>query len=176
MDFAAPPQSPFGPPDPTLTFPDNEDPPHHNHPTISPEEFAATLRISMQAFHSFAAAHKTFMANTTKERLNKHGTPQSFALNDRVKIYVPPTHAQILRTGRKSNHIVAWRGPCKITRILSSSSYEMEEEASGRTFQRSIINIRPFRASRNPPPPPHDLIAVAALHPQTPRSAFHTPR
>jgi transposase InsO family protein len=180
MDFAAPPQSPFGPPDPTLTFPDNEDPPHHNHPTISPEEFAATLRISMQAFHSFAAAHKSFMANTTKERLNKHGTPQSFALHDRVKIYVPPTHAQILRTGRKSNHIVAWRGPCKITRILSSSSYEMEEEASGRTFQRSIINIRPFRASRNPPPPHHDLIAVAALRPQTiiavrdtPESSFH---
>ena len=75
MDFAAPPQSPFGPPDPTLTFPDNDDPPHHDRSNVSPEEFAATLRISMQAFHSFAAAHKTFMAKTTEERLNKLGTP-----------------------------------------------------------------------------------------------------
>ena len=179
MDFAAPPQSPFGPPDPTLILPDNEDSTHHC-PNVSPEEFAAALRISMQAFHSFASAHKTFMAKTTEERLNRHGTPQTFALNDRVKIYVPPTHAQILRTGRKSNHIVAWRGPCKISRILSPSSYEMVEDCSGRTFQRSIINIRPFRASRSPPPPHHDLIAVAALHPQTiiavrdtPDSSFH---
>ena len=105
----------------------------------------------MKAFHAFAAAHKTFMAKTTEERLNQHGTPKTFALHDRVKIYVPPTHAQILRTGRKSNHIVAWRGPCTITSILSPSTYEMEEDCSGRTFQRSIINIRPFRASRTPP-------------------------
>jgi hypothetical protein len=106
MDFAAPPKSPFGPPDPTLLLPDTEDPAHHCS-NVSPEEFAAALRISMQAFHSFASAHKTFMAKTTEERLNRHGTPQTFALNDRVKIYVPPTHAQIIRTGRKSNHIVA---------------------------------------------------------------------
>jgi hypothetical protein len=58
----------------------------------------------MHAFHSFAAAHKTYMTTTTEERLNKHGTPKIFALNDRVKIYVPPTHAQLLRAGRKSNH------------------------------------------------------------------------
>ena len=175
MDFAAPPQSPFGPPNPNIV-PDNHDPPNN----VSPEDFVATLQTSMHAFHSFAAAHKTYMATTTEERLNKDGTPKTFALNDRIKIYVPPTHAQILRTGRKSNHIVAWRGPCTITRILSPSSYEMEEDCSGRTFQRSIINIRPFRATKDPPPPHHDLIAVAALHPKTviairdtPDSSFH---
>ena len=181
MDFAAPPQSPFGPPDPTLVFLDNDlQHPTHQSSNVSPEEFAAALRISTQAFHSFAAAHKTFMATTTEERLNKHGTPKTFALQDRVKIYVPPTHAQILRTGRKSNHIVAWRGPCTITRILSASSYEMEEDCSGRRFQRTIINIRPFRATKNPPPPHHDLISTAALYPKTiiavrdtPTSSFH---
>ena len=179
MDFAAPPQSPFGPPDPYLVFLDNA-PSTHPSSNVSPEDFAAALCISTQAFHSFAAAHKTFMATTTEERLNKHGTPKTFALQDRVKIYVPPTHAQILRTGRKSNHIVAWRGPCTITRILSASSYEMEEDCSGRRFQRTIINIRPFRATKNPPPPHHDLISTAALYPKTiiavrdtPTSSFH---
>ena len=180
MDFAAPPQSPFGPPNPTMDIPDNRDPPNHDPAQVSPEDFAAALRTSMHAFHSFAAAHKNYMAKTTEERLNKHGTPKTFALHDRVKIYVPPTHAQILRTGRKSNHIVAWRGPCTITRILSPSSYEMEEDCSGRKFQRTIINIRPFRATKNPPPPHHDLISAAALHPRTiiavrdtPTSSFH---
>jgi hypothetical protein len=180
MDFAAPPQSPFGPPNPLLAVPDNYDPPNDDIAEVSPEDFADALRISMHAFHSFAAAHKTYMATTTEERLNKHGTPKTFALQDRVKIYVPPTHAQILRTGRKSNHIVAWRGPCTITRILSASSYEMEEDCSARRFQRTIINIRPFRATKNPPPPHHDLISTAALYPKTviavrdtPTSSFH---
>jgi hypothetical protein len=181
MDFACPPTSPFGPPDPALDLSDQSDPPNFD-PTspVSPVEFAAALRISMQAFHAMAAAHKSFLAKTTEERLNKHGTPTTFALNDRVKIYVPPTHAQILRTGRRSNHIVAWRGPCKITRLLSPTSYEVEEEGSGRTFQRTIINIRPFRATKTPPPPHHDLVSSAALLPSTiiavrdtPDSAFH---
>jgi hypothetical protein len=127
-----------------------------------------------------ALAHKSFLAATTEARLNKYGIPKTFKINDRVKIYVPPTHAQILHTGRKSNHIVAWRGPCFITQILSPSSYEMEEECSGRKFQRTIINIRPFRATKNPPPPHHDLVSAAALHANTivavrdtPDSAFH---
>jgi hypothetical protein len=127
-----------------------------------------------------ALAHKTFMARTTEERLNRHGTPTTFAINDRVKIYVPPTHAQIQKTGRRSNHIVAWRGPCKVIRVLSPAAYEVEEECSGRKFQRTIINIRPFCASKAPPPPHHDLVSAAALLPNTiiavrdtPDSAFH---
>jgi hypothetical protein len=81
--------------------------------TVAPEEFAAALRVSVQAFHAMALAHKNFLATTTEERLNKHGTPKTFALNDRVKIYVPPTHAQILRTGRKSNRITSSPGAAR---------------------------------------------------------------
>jgi hypothetical protein len=102
MDFAAPPKSPFGPPEPALLLIDQEDPPNFSpSPNVSPEAFIAALRISVQAFHALASAHKHFLAQTTEERLNKYGTPKTFALNDRVKIYVPPTHAQILRTKRR---------------------------------------------------------------------------
>jgi len=178
MDFASPPTSPFGPPDPAILLQPNDQ--LHAPSSVSPAEFAASLRVSVQAFHVLAASHKTFLATTTEERLNRHGTPTTFALHDKVKIYVPPTHAQILHTGRKSNHIVAWRGPCTITRVLSPSSYEMVEDCSGRTFQRTIINTRPFRATKNPPPPHHDLVSAAALLPHTliavrdtPDSSFH---
>ncbi len=142
MDFASPAKSAFGPPEPDLTFPDLEDPPTQEMSPVSPEVYIAALRVSVHAFHTFAATHKTFMAKNTQDRLNKYGIPHTFALNDRVKIYVPPTHAQLLRTGRRSNHIVAWRGPCRITKILSPTSYEMEEKGSGRTFQRTINNTR----------------------------------
>ena len=93
MDFASPPKSPFGPPDPDLTFPDLDDPPEQPSTQISPDAFIDALRISVKAFHAFAATHKLFMAQMTQERLNMHGIPQTFAINDRVKIYVPPTHA-----------------------------------------------------------------------------------
>ncbi len=182
MDFAWPPQSPFGPPDPALVLADQTDPPNFD-PTapVSPSDFAAALRLSMHAFHTMASAHKSYMATSTEERLNKHGIPKTFAIHDRVKLYVTPTHAQILHTGRKSNHIVAWRGPCKVLRLLSPSSYEVEEEeGSRRKFQRTIINIRPFRATKTPPPPHHNLVSSAALLPttviavhDTPDSAFH---
>jgi hypothetical protein len=57
----------------------------------------------------------------------------------------------------------------------------MQEECSGRKFQRTIINTRPFRASKAPPPPHHDLVSAAALYYPTtniavrdsPTSAFH---
>jgi hypothetical protein len=176
MDFASPARSPFGPPDPDLCLPDQIDPPDlQPNSLVSPADFAAALRLSVQAFHAMALAHKTFMTHTTEERLNRHGTPTSFAIHDRVKIYVPPTHAQILQTGRRSNHIVAWRGPCKVVRVLSPAAYEVEEECSGRKFQRTIINIRPFRASKAPPSPHHDLVSAAALLPNTIIAVRDTP-
>jgi hypothetical protein len=120
---------------------------------------------------------------TTAKRLNEHGTPAHFALHDRVKIYMPPTHAQIQRTGRRAQHIVAWRGPCIVTAILSASTYRVQEECSQRFFERSIINMRPYRATSAPPPPHHDLLSTMALTTGTlvavrdsPTSAFHLAR
>jgi hypothetical protein len=73
MDFTSLSKSPFSPVDPDLTFPDLEDPPNLELTPVSTEAFIQALRISVHAFHSFAATHKTFMAQTTQERLNKHG-------------------------------------------------------------------------------------------------------
>jgi transposase InsO family protein len=172
MDFGSPPVSAFAPPLPLDTSdpsPDDEDSQQLLSPptVISPEWAASAIRISVAAFHRFALAHHTYMQKTTQERLNQQGNPTSFQLNDRVKIYVPPTNAQLLRTGRRAKHIVAWRGPCRITQVLSPVTYEMVEECSNRTFQRTLVNIRPFRASRTPPPPHHDMLSLAPLDPGT---------
>jgi hypothetical protein len=179
MDHGTPPKLPFAPPDPTLQILDHDDSPDIG-PSPSPEAFIAALRTSVDAFHRFAATHKLFVAKTTQERLNQYGTPTHFHLGDRVKIYVPPTHNQVQRTGRRSNHIVAWRGPCRVTKVLSQTAYEMVEECSNRTFQRTLVNIRPFRATNDPPPPHHDLLSAAKLLPgtivavrDTPQSKFH---
>jgi hypothetical protein len=94
MDHGAPAQLPFAPPDPAFHIPDHDDSPELS-PSPSPAEFIDALQTSVHAFHRFVATHKTFLAKTTEERLNKNGTPAHFSVHDRVKIYVvcpPLTH------------------------------------------------------------------------------------
>jgi transposase InsO family protein len=172
MDFGASPVSAFAPPHPTddtTPSPDDDDS-QQSLPapaSTSPELAAAAIRISVAAFHRYAHAHRTYMQRSTEDRLNHQGTPTTFQLNDRVKIYVPPTHPQLLRTGRRAKHVVAWRGPCRITQVLSPTTYEMIEDCSNRIFQRTIVNIRPYRATRAPPPPHHDMLSASPLDPGT---------
>ncbi len=183
MDFGSPPVSPFFPAITALPHPDDDAPREDPPSPVSPVAYADALRTSTAAFHRFASSHHTYVQATTAKRLNEHGIPAHFALADRVKIYMPPTHAQIQRTGRGAQHIVAWRGPCVITDILSASTYRVQEECSKRFFARSIINMRPFRATSAPPPPHHDLLSAMALTTGTlvavrdsPDSAFHLAR
>ena len=107
MDFGSPPVSLFVPAITALPHPENDAPREDPTFPISPAAFAEALQTSTAAFHRFAASHHTYVQQKTAERLNEHGTPAHFQVNDRVKIYMPPTHARILRTGRRSQHIVA---------------------------------------------------------------------
>jgi hypothetical protein len=43
----------------------------------------------------------------------------------------------------------------------------MKEECSNCFFERTIVNIRPYLASRSPPPPHHDMLSTAPLGPGT---------
>jgi hypothetical protein len=43
----------------------------------------------------------------------------------------------------------------------------MIEDCSNRIFQRTIVNIRPYRATRAPPPPHHDMLSASPLDPGT---------
>jgi hypothetical protein len=66
----------------------------------------------MTAFHDFARSHLHYTQQTTADRLNLYGILAAFNVGDKVKIYMPPTHAQMQqKTGRKAKHIIAWRGP-----------------------------------------------------------------
>jgi hypothetical protein len=49
-----------------------------------------------------AARHSDFERETTAERLNEHGRPSHHQADDRVKIYAPPTHEQMLASGRRA--------------------------------------------------------------------------
>ena len=162
MDTGFPPLSPYAPP--PITFDDNDRATEANAPP-STNDFIAVLRITTAAFHHFAKTHLEYTQKSTAERLNQYGIPTSFNVGDKVKIYVPPTAKQMDKTGRKAKHIIAWRGPCTITQALSPTTYEMIDDSSHRTFQRSLVNIRPYRASQPAPPPHHDLLSLVNITP-----------
>jgi hypothetical protein len=94
-----------------------------------------------------AKNHSDFVRSSTADRMNLHGHPKTYVIGDLVKIRVPPTHEQMLETGRRSSHISSWRGPCIVTERLSTTAYQMTEQSSGRQFERVVSNILPYRAT-----------------------------
>ena len=112
-----------------------------------PAELATAVRESAAAFSALARHHTDYVRSTTAERLNQFGHPKTYAIDDKVKIRLPPSHEEMVRTGRRSSHLASWRGPCTITTRISSTAYAMTEDATGRKFERVSSNILPYRAT-----------------------------
>ncbi len=110
MDNGLPPNSPFAPPDPhtDADLDDTMSPDTPSPTVITPTLFVNALRTSITAFHRFARSHAAYLQKTTEDRLNDYGTQTHFQVGDKVKFYMPPTHALITFTGRRAKHIVAW--------------------------------------------------------------------
>jgi hypothetical protein len=149
MDHGSPAQLPFAPPDPTIRIPRHDASPETS-PSPTPAAFVAALQTSVQAFHRFAATHKTFLAKTTEERLNKHGTPAHFSVDDRVKIYVPPpTHKSYAPA---ADPITSSPGAVL---VASRSSFRRRPMKSLRSVQVALFNApllicAPFAPPRTP--------------------------
>ena len=121
-----------------------------------PAAYATAVSTSVSAFTAMAQHHSDYEKSTTADRLNLFGHPKSYTVGESVKIYVPPTHEQMLVSGRRAKHLLAWRGPCSIVEKLSATTYAMNEDSTGRRFERAVLNILPYRASKAPLPPSYD--------------------
>jgi hypothetical protein len=109
--------------------------------------FAAAVKTSTTAFIQLARNHDQYMKTETADRLNDKGFPRSFTIGSMVKARFPPTKAEMDLTGRRSNHISAWRGPCRVTERLSQTTYRMIQMDTQREFERSISNLLPWNAT-----------------------------
>jgi hypothetical protein len=115
--------------------------------TSDPASFAEAVATSAAAFTRLASHHADYVRSTTAGRLNQQGHPRTYTIGDKVKIRVPPSHEQMIATGRRSSHLASWRGPCTIFARLSTTAYAMTEDATDRRFERVLTNILPCRAS-----------------------------
>ena len=115
--------------------------------TSDPASFAEAVAASAAAFTRLASHHADYVRSTTANRLNQQGRPRTCTIGEKVKLRVPPSHEQMLSTGRRSSHLASWRGPCTVSQRLSTTACAMTEDATGRKFERVLTNILPCRAS-----------------------------
>jgi len=147
-----PARNPFAPAIP-LANPDAPMPQFH---LGDPVACAEAVKTSAAAFTSMANAHSDFERRTAADRLNETGRPRTYEVGQRVKVYVPPTHEQMLATGRRAKHSLAWRSPCEVIEKLSDATFAMRELATRRRFERALVNVLPYNASSAPAPPSFD--------------------
>ncbi len=89
--------------------------------------FALAVRTSTTSFVQLARNHDTYVKNETADLLNDRGFPRTFVLGALVKARFPPTKAELDITGRRSNHLSSWRGPCRVIARLSSTTYRVKQ-------------------------------------------------
>jgi hypothetical protein len=96
--------------------------------------------------HISAKNHDQYVKAKTADMLNEKGFPRTFEIGALVKARFPPTKAELDVTGRRSNHVSAWRGPWRIDDRLSSTTYRVTQLDTERQFERAVINLLPWRA------------------------------
>jgi hypothetical protein len=104
--------------------------------------FALAVKTSTAAFIQLAKNHDQYVKQETADMLNEKGFPRTFEVGALVKARFPPTKAELDITGRRSNHVSAWRGPCRIDDRLSSTTYRLTQLDSKRQYERAISNYQ----------------------------------
>lgn len=103
-------------------------------------ETARAFEQQIQQVREAAATNNAVLLNRGPKKPYKVGTEVSF--------YIPPTEAEATRMGRKPKHLLQYRGPAFVTKVLSNTTYEIEYE--GRKYQRCFSELRPYKATRLP--------------------------
>ena len=77
-------------------------------------------------------------------RLNAGSRKIVFELGTKVSIYFP-RHA--VESDWKVKHITHWRGPMTVVERPTNTTYVLKEDSSGQVFQRSVTNIKKYKAA-----------------------------
>jgi hypothetical protein len=88
-----------------------------------------------------ATNHDLYVKNETAELLNDKGFPRPFVVGALVKARFPLTQAELEISGRRSNHVSAWRGPCRVDDRLSSTTCRITQLDNERQYERAISNL-----------------------------------
>ncbi len=62
---------------------------------------------------------------------------------NRVYFFLPPTQQEVLKTGRKVKHLMHYRGPVTVIKLIPGRRRQYEIEFLGKTFKRDVGMLIP---------------------------------
>jgi transposase InsO family protein len=78
--------------------------------------------------------------------LNQSGrqiSEEPFQTGTRVYFYRPPSQQEVLKTGRKVKHLMHYRGPATVTKLIPGRRRQYEIEFQGKTYKRDVGMLVP---------------------------------
>ena len=76
------------------------------------------------------------------------GSAPKLKKGDKVSFFIPPTAEEAELAKRKAKHMPQYRGPATITKVMTPTTFTLTHK--GRTYQRCLSELRPYRANKDP--------------------------
>jgi transposase InsO family protein len=80
--------------------------------------------------------------------LARKGARVNLKVGDEVSLFLPPSEREAAAAGRKVKHLLFFRGPAIITKVLSNTTYQLDYK--GRVYFRCFAELRPYKSSSLP--------------------------
>ena len=107
----------------------------------------SAMRDTARAFEKQIQNLRTESTRSTAA-VNAKGTSKTYSVGDTVSFYIPPTEKEAKNMGRKPKHLLQYRGPATVTKVLSDTTYQLDHE--GRTYYRCFSELRPYKSKGLP--------------------------
>ncbi len=71
---------------------------------------------------------------------------EPYQSGNRVYFYLSPTQQEVLKTGRKVKHLMHYRGPATVIKLIPGRRRQYEIEFQGKTFKQDVGMLVPEQA------------------------------
>jgi len=105
------------------------------------------MKVTAKAFEKQIQNMRQEAAEEAAKYKSK-GPKRMYKVGDQVSFYLPPSEKEAEETGRKPEHMLQYKGPGIITKILSRTTYQLEYE--GRTYYRCFSELRRYQSNNLP--------------------------
>ena len=121
---------------------------NYNAPSYMDKPGIEAMQSTAKAFMTHLRQVQTQEEKVRAAMLNAKGHPPKLSVGDQVAFFIPPTAEEAELAARKAKHLPQFRGPARITRVLTPTTFELRFK--NRTYKRCLSELRRYRATGEP--------------------------
>ena len=107
----------------------------------------SAMRETAKAFEQQIQNVRREAAEANAASLSK-GPKKVYEVGQEVTFYLPPSEKEANDMGRKPKHLLQYRGPAFITKVMSNTTYQIEY--NGRKYYRCYSELCPYKSDKLP--------------------------